>query len=140
MADSTTKPRLEKPCKLSSRAPNSLYPRIRHNGKGINEGKAVLEKKLGRPLLPGMIARHLCFVKRCIEESHLMESTYSENHLDDDVKCTGTKTHFVCGHARIKENERKDRSCRLCANEGVRRWRRQQRTQRKAMKRTKGER
>lgn len=104
MQKNTTPPVLEKPCKISH-IKCGRYPRVRlSNGRSKSLPRIVLEKKIGRPLLPGMQTRHLCFNKRCIEETHLAEGTKQENMLDADVKHTGTLTHFPCGHERVGEN------------------------------------
>jgi len=44
--------------------------------------RLVLEEKLGRPLLPGMLALHTCDVKLCGNEHHLYEGTDSQNMYD----------------------------------------------------------
>ena len=96
--------KLEKPCRLSAATPNLRYPMRQVAGQRKLETRLVLEKKLGRPILVGMVARHLCFQKRCIEPSHLVEATYSENALDADVTRTGTAETYLCGHPRTPEN------------------------------------
>lgn len=95
---------MDKPCITSNRTPSHAYPRIYVNGKLYPEPRYVLEQKLGRPLKPGYLTRHLCHNKRCIEPAHLVESTRRENMLDTDVKRTGTMTHYACGHGRTKKN------------------------------------
>ena len=42
----------------------------------------VLEKKLGRKLLPGMQALHTCDVRNCVAEDHLYEGTQRQNVQD----------------------------------------------------------
>ena len=113
-----------KPCKLSTSTPGGEYPRRWINGRMEYEHRLVLETKLGRPIEDGMVTRHLCHEKRCVEAEHLVESTNSENMLDSDVEHTGTAETYFCGHPRSAENSfwHKDRTrkagggwrCREC--------------------------
>lgn len=61
------------------------YCRIWSGRKGHYLHRLVLERKLGRKLLPGMVARHLCHVGRCIEPEHLVEGTDLDNATDSRV-------------------------------------------------------
>lgn len=86
----------------------------------LRRGKLVaahrwLYRELVGPIPDSMpILRHTCFVKRCVNPDHLVPSTYSDNILDGDVARTGTRTHFVCGHPRVAENQTKRNECKQC--------------------------
>lgn len=132
-------PELEKPCILSSATPGNRYPRrivgSRKDGtrRMKYESRIVLERKLGRPIRPGYVARHLCFTSRCVESTHIVEGTQSENMLDDDVLWTGTREFYSCSHPRSPENGRWAKrptlkaggqwQCRICHNARSKRWR-----------------
>ncbi len=61
------------------------YARLWEARKGHYVHRMVLERKLGRPLLPGMVARHRCHNRRCIEEAHLEEGTEQDNVEDSRI-------------------------------------------------------
>ena len=115
---------LNTPCQLSARTPGTEYPQVTIGGKVHYESRIVLVEKLGRPIADGMIARHTCFNKRCVEPEHIVESSYSENILDADVPRTGDAITFKCGHPRTEANTRwmatakrlsgRSRHCRTC--------------------------
>jgi hypothetical protein len=44
--------------------------------------REALEKKLGRPIRPGMLACHHCDIKHCRQPEHLYEGTYLDNRND----------------------------------------------------------
>ena len=129
---SVAKVALTTPCLLSERTPSQRYPQVSIDGKVLNEGRVVLVAKLRRPISDGMVARHLCYEKRCIEPEHLVESSNSENGLDADVARTGTAELFPCGHERRDDNTKwqKDakcrsgqrRTCRTCHTASCRVW------------------
>lgn len=58
------------------------YPRIKVDGKLIAVHRYVLEKKLGRKLLPGHFSLHRCNNNQCVEEQHLYEGTQLQNMRD----------------------------------------------------------
>ena len=99
-------PELDKPCIIMATDEHARYPRLMRQGRRMAASRHVLEQKLGRPIADNMIARHLCFQKRCIEPSHIVESTHSENRLDADVSTTGSLEAYPCGHPRTRENGR----------------------------------
>lgn len=55
------------------------YPGINIDGVSHGAHRVVLERKLGRPLLPHEFACHKCDVKPCIAEDHLYAGTHAEN-------------------------------------------------------------
>lgn len=58
------------------------YGHVKRNGKMVNVHRLSLEAKLGRPLGPGMVARHTCDNPPCFNPDHLVEGTYAENTRD----------------------------------------------------------
>lgn len=58
-----------------------LIGRSRAEGPALTH-RVVLEDKLGRPITPGMVARHTCDNPPCCNPSHLVEGTYSQNTRD----------------------------------------------------------
>lgn len=70
-------------CLIWQRSLNSRgYGKLKRNGVVVYAHRVSLEDKLGRPLLPGMKARHTCDVRRCIEPDHLVEGTQHQNVRD----------------------------------------------------------
>jgi hypothetical protein len=58
------------------------YPAEVINGKNSRLNRVVLERKLGRLILPGMWALHTCDVKMCVSEDHIYEGTPQRNAQD----------------------------------------------------------
>lgn len=96
--------------------------------------RRVLECKLGRPLLPGMIACHTRMPgghpKNCIRPDHLYEGTPAGNQRDsvaDGTQVSARKTHCVQGHEYTLDNTgyrtNGYRVCRQCTQA----WRQQYR-------------
>lgn len=83
--------------------------------------RAVLEVKLGRPILPGMVVDHRCGMKRCINPLHLEEVTPAENSR----RWSLSLTHCPNGHEYTPENELSGvpgRRCKACHDAAI--WRR----------------
>jgi hypothetical protein len=59
-----------------------LGPGPRINGRGFAPTRAVLARKLGRPIKPGYFACHHCDYPPCINPDHLYEGTPSDNQRD----------------------------------------------------------
>lgn len=76
---------LDKPCKLWAGSFNSAgYPRGSKNGKVRLIHSWVCEQTHGpRPL--GKQASHLCDVKACVEETHIVWETHRENNARKSV-------------------------------------------------------
>ena len=67
------------------------YPNVRINGRNRSLPRLVLERKLGRPLLPGSyttreVVRHKCDIRRCIDLDHLIVGTNADNVRDMDER------------------------------------------------------
>ena len=58
------------------------YSVIHRNKKVIWLHRLFLERKLGRPLLPGMDTRHKCRLRACFNPDHLEEGTRKDNQAD----------------------------------------------------------
>lgn len=54
-------------------------------GRRYRGNRAILKRKLGRDLLPGMYALHTCDNRACVSEDHLYEGTHQDN-MDDMVR------------------------------------------------------
>lgn len=76
----------EKGCRIwTKKVKSDEYPDIWFDGKGHRVNRLMLEAKLGRPLLPGMMSLHTCDNPRCVSEDHLYEGTHQDN-VDDMVR------------------------------------------------------
>ena len=86
-------------CLLSTQRPTTGgYARMRINGRAWRLPRAVLQRKLGRPILPREDTRHACHRPICINPAHLSVGSRLEN-MSDSVKagrCPGGK---VSGYA-----------------------------------------
>lgn len=58
------------------------YPKLRIDNLWRKGHRVSLELKLGRAIAPGMVARHTCDNPSCVEETHLLEGTQSDNMQD----------------------------------------------------------
>lgn len=59
-----------------------IYASVGINGKYYKVHRLALERKLGRQLLPGMLALHDCDWPSCVNEDHLYEGTHKDNVQD----------------------------------------------------------
>jgi hypothetical protein len=58
------------------------YPLQHIDGKQWRLHRWILERKLGRSILPDHMSLHTCDNPSCVEESHLFEGTHSDNMKD----------------------------------------------------------
>lgn len=73
----------EKPCRLwTGTITGHGYAAVSVGGRTVYVHRLVLEAKLGRPIKHRHVAMHVCDVRNCVEPSHLVEGTYSDNSLD----------------------------------------------------------
>lgn len=92
--------------------------------------RIALERKLGRPLLPRMLACHTCDNPPCVNPEHLFEGDHRANALDAVAKGRyrngqADKTHCKQGHEFTPENTgsvypvtgRNGRYCKTCKRE-----------------------
>jgi len=89
------------------------------NGKTTRVAKWMLQRKLGRQLLPGMQTRHTCDNRACINDVHLVEGTAKDNAQDRAERGryrngNTSKTHCKRGHEFTPENTYKSANGRGC--------------------------
>jgi hypothetical protein len=70
------------------------YGRINHVRGVYRVHIYVLERKLGRKLLPGMFALHTCDVRNCVSEDHLYEGSHADNMRDMYARDRDSKSRF----------------------------------------------
>ncbi|ANU79701.1 HNH endonuclease [Arthrobacter phage Conboy] len=58
------------------------YGALKVGGRVVRANRFALELKLGRPLGPGMKARHTCDNPPCCNPAHLLEGTQAQNLQD----------------------------------------------------------
>jgi hypothetical protein len=71
-------------CKIWPRVLVRGYPQagVSDLKKSVKVTRVVLSYRLGRDLLPGMMALHTCDVRSCVEKTHLWEGTHQDNMND----------------------------------------------------------
>lgn len=75
--------RNERGCLIWQRALSTRgYGKLKRNGRVVYAHRVALEDALGRPLGVGMVARHACDVRKCIEATHLVEGSQHQNVRD----------------------------------------------------------
>lgn len=62
------------------------HGRVRVNSRKVIVSRIVLEEKLGRPLLPGEVARHTCDNPPCARAEHLEVGSVADNNRDRDER------------------------------------------------------
>lgn len=91
------------------------------NGYGKSGGvwahRAALERKLGRPITPGMDACHTCDVRVCVNEDHLYEGTRRQNILDSVARGRWNRPRGE-RHPRVRLSDRQVAEIRLAALNG----------------------
>lgn len=75
---------------LGAVAPSG-YPNFWLNGTNVGAHRVALELKLGRPIGPGLVARHTCDVRACVRPAHLIEGTYLDNERDKHARGRGAR-------------------------------------------------
>lgn len=69
-------------CRIPKKSDGSDFvnrPVFYAEGRRMSMAREILSRKLGRPLLNGMMACHTCDVENCISEDHLFEGTAADN-------------------------------------------------------------
>lgn len=96
--------------------------------KSIRTNRFALERKLGRPILPGMNANHTCHNTVCVNPDHLYEGTQRQN-VTDTIVAGRRDNPTACpnGHPYTQVNQlpighANRRRCRECRNASIRRW------------------
>ena len=68
------------------------YAYVSISGKPDSGHRAVLKRKLGRPIREGYQALHDCDVRNCVEQNHIYEGTPLQNMLDKEERGRGNHT------------------------------------------------
>ena len=75
--------RLENGCLIASCGRDGRgYPLVYVDGRSEKLSRLVLEKKLGRKLKKGELARHTCDIRACINPGHLIPGNTLDNSRD----------------------------------------------------------
>ena len=77
------------------------YGVLQRNGKKIYAHRDALERRLGRPIAPGMCACHACDVRSCVNPNHIFEGSPKDNTADMIRKhghYLANRTHCIRGH------------------------------------------
>ena len=79
---------MDKPCLLFDTKHNNGYSTVRWEGKtGLAHRKAYAEANgLSRTDLDGVVIRHTCDNRKCIEPTHLVPGTQSQNLIDRTLR------------------------------------------------------
>lgn len=80
------------------------YGVVRKNGKNLRANRVSLELKLGRKILPGLLARHLCNNPPCCNPDHLVEGTLQDN-MDDKVRANRQSKGEANGNSKLTEQQ-----------------------------------
>jgi hypothetical protein len=78
--------------------------------------RLALERKLGRPIRPGLLALHQCDCKPCVNPDHLYEGTPSNNTRDIFERNLGYRDHFY--NRLHKHNKSPENLARLQKHRG----------------------
>lgn len=93
----------ENGCRLRNRSRTwDGYTMIYENKSSFRLHVYVLEKKLGRKLLPKMNALHTCDNRNCVAEDHLYEGTHSQNMKDMFTRNRHLKQNFLTSGAILE--------------------------------------
>ena len=82
----------------------SGYSRVHINGKAKRLHRVVLEEKIGRKLLPGEQANHLCNNPACINPDHLYVGSHQDN-MNDKVRAGRSTQGTKSKQAKLTEPE-----------------------------------
>lgn len=86
----------EKGCKIWPKGCTGKgYAYVSIGGKPNSGHRAVLKRKLGRAIAPGLQALHTCDVRNCVSENHIYEGTPLQNMLDKEERGRGNHTSKI---------------------------------------------
>lgn len=80
------------------------YGRVTINYKNYFPHRLSLSHSLGRPVRDGLVTRHKCRNKLCLNPEHLQEGTNKDNYADsviDGTNCVGERN----GTSKLTENQ-----------------------------------
>ena len=95
------------------------YPHVWKNGRGHNLHRVLYEEKHG-PLPEGILVRHACDVRKCINLEHLISGTVKDNAIDrkergrnntprgearSDAKLTQEQVDYIRTHSKSSQRE-----------------------------------
>jgi hypothetical protein len=80
------------------------YGRICLNGKSHYPHRLSLSHSLGRPIGNGLVVRHSCRNRHCLNPAHLQEGTQKDNYADSVIDGTNTKGEKQ-GHSKMTEQQ-----------------------------------
>lgn len=83
------------------------------NGKTHMTHRLSLSHSLGRSVGTGLVTRHKCTNKLCLNPEHLQEGTYKDNYADsiiDGTNCVGERNGFSkLTEAQVREIKASDK-------------------------------
>jgi hypothetical protein len=78
------------------------YGRVRINDNTHLVHRLSLSHSLGRPIGTGLLVRHLCRNRHCLNPAHLQEGTDKDNYADSVIDGTNAKGEKH-GHSKLTE-------------------------------------
>lgn len=111
-----------------ARPKSNGYGQIQIDRKKYSAHRFVYERVHGR-LAPGLLVRHTCDVKLCVNPRHLIPGTRRDN-TNDALERGQIKPHESCnkGHPFTEESTytppNGQRTCRICKADRMREWQR----------------
>jgi hypothetical protein len=80
------------------------YGQVYFNGETHLTHRLSLSHSLGRPIGDGLVIRHSCRNRHCLNPAHLQEGTYKDNYADSIIDGTNAKGETQ-GHSKLTEQQ-----------------------------------